>query len=76
LEVEPWSSVRTIPEFLKIPESAVHLHLTTPLNMKSRYFKWIPHFLDDDADLRAKRLEGSRQILDVLQAQDRYHFQN
>jgi hypothetical protein len=48
----PWSSVPAIAEFLKIPASTVHFHLTTLLNMKSRHFKWVPHFLDDD--LRAK----------------------
>jgi hypothetical protein len=39
--------------------------------MKSRHFKWSPHFLDDD--LRAKRLEGARQLLDVLQAEEKCH---
>jgi hypothetical protein len=39
LEAEPWSSIRTIAEFFKIPASAVNLHLTTSLNMNSRYFK-------------------------------------
>jgi hypothetical protein len=39
LEAEPWSSVRTIAEFLKIPASTVYLHLTTSLNMKSLHFK-------------------------------------
>jgi hypothetical protein len=74
LEAEPWSSVRTIAEFLKIPVSMLHLHSTTSLNMKSRYLKWVPHFLDDD--LRGKRLEGARQLLDVLQAQERCHFRD
>jgi hypothetical protein len=74
LEAEPWSSVRMIAEFLKIPASTVHLHLTTSLNMKNRHFKWVPHFLDDN--LRAKRLEGARQLLDVLQAQERCHFRD
>jgi transposase len=69
LETEPWSLVQIIAEFLKIPASAVHLHLITSLNMKGRHFKWVPHFLDDY--LRAKRLEGARQLLGVLQAQDR-----
>jgi hypothetical protein len=72
LEAEPWFSVRTIAEFLKIPVSTVHLHLTTSLNMKSRHFKWVPHFLDDD--LRTKRLEGAREHLDVMQTQGRCHF--
>jgi histone-lysine N-methyltransferase SETMAR len=36
--------------------------------------KWVPHFLDDD--LRGKRLDGARQFLDVLQAQERYHFRD
>jgi hypothetical protein len=40
--------------------------------MKSRHFKWVPHFLD--GDLRAKRLEGARQLLDILRAQEKYHF--
>jgi hypothetical protein len=57
LEAEPWSSVRTIAEFFKIPVSTVHLHVTTSLNMKSRHFKWVPRLLDDD--LRAKRLKGA-----------------
>jgi hypothetical protein len=30
--------------------------------MKSRHFKRVPRFLDDD--LRAKRLEGARQLFD------------
>jgi hypothetical protein len=42
--------------------------------MKSRYFKWVPYFLDDD--LRAKRLEGAEQLLDVLQARERCHFRD
>jgi hypothetical protein len=67
LEAEPWSSIGMIAEFLKIPASTVHLHVTTSLNMKNRHFKWLPHFLDDD--LRVKRLEGAQQLLDVLQAQ-------
>jgi hypothetical protein len=74
LEAEPWPSVRTIAEFLKIPSSTVQLHLNTSLNMKSRHFKWAHHFLDDD--LRAKPLEGFRQLLNVLQAQKRCHFQD
>jgi hypothetical protein len=56
-ESEPWFSVPTIAEFLKIPASTVHLHLNTSLNMKSRDLKWVPHFVDDD--LTAKRLDGA-----------------
>jgi hypothetical protein len=75
LEAEPWSSVRTIAEFLKISASMVHLHLTTSLDMESRHFKWVPRFLDDD-DLRTKRLDGARQLLDVLQLQEKCHFRD
>jgi hypothetical protein len=74
LEAEPWSSVRTIAEFLKIPALTVHLHLTTSLNVKSRHFKWVPHFLDDG--LTAKRFDGARQLLDILQGQERSHFRD
>jgi hypothetical protein len=74
LEAEPWSSVRTIAEFLKIPSSTVHPHLTTSLNMKSRHFNWVPHFHNDD--LRTKRLEGARQLLDVVQIQEGCHFRD
>jgi hypothetical protein len=74
LEAEPWSSVRTTAEFLKILASTVHLHPTTSLNMESRHFKWTPRFLNDD--LRTKRLEGARQFLDVLQAQERCDFRD
>jgi hypothetical protein len=52
LEAESWFSIRTIAEFLKIPASTVHLHLTTSFDMKSRLVKGVPHFLDDD--LRVK----------------------
>jgi hypothetical protein len=45
LEAEPWPSVRAIAEFLKIPPSTVHLNLATSLNMKSRHFNWVPHFI-------------------------------
>jgi hypothetical protein len=72
LKAESWSSVRTIAEFLKILASTVHLHLATSRNMKSRHFKWVPRFLDDD--LRAKRLDGVQQLLDVLQVRERCHF--
>jgi hypothetical protein len=74
LEAEPWSSVRTIVESLKIPASAVNLHLITPLNMKSRHFKGVTHFLDDG--LRTNRVEGARQLLGVLQAQERCYFRD
>jgi hypothetical protein len=59
----------SIAEFLKIHGPTVHLDLTMSLNMKTRHFKWVPRFLDDD--LRAKRLEGARQLLDFMQAQER-----
>jgi hypothetical protein len=42
--------------------------------MKSQHFKWVPGFLD--GDLSAKRVEGARQLLDVLQAQERCHSRN
>jgi hypothetical protein len=74
LEAEPWSWVLTIAEFLKVPALTVHLHRITPLNMKSRHFKWVPHFLDDN--LRANRLEGTQQLPDVLQVQERYRFRD
>jgi transposase len=35
LKAEPWSSVRTIAEFIKIPASTMHLQLTTSFNMKA-----------------------------------------
>jgi hypothetical protein len=57
LKANPWSSVRMIAEFLKIPASTVHLHLTPSLNMKGRHFKRVPRFLD--GDLRPKQLEGA-----------------
>jgi hypothetical protein len=74
LEAEPCCLVRTIAEFLKIPAPTTPLHLITSLNMKSRHSKWVPHFLDDD--LRVKRLEGTRQFLDVLPIQRRCYFRD
>jgi hypothetical protein len=74
LKVELWSSVGTMAELLKIPASGVHLHLATSLNMKSRHFNWVPHFRDDD--LRAKPMEGVRQLLAVLQPQETCRFRD
>jgi hypothetical protein len=74
LEAAPWSSVRTIAKFLKSPAWMVHLHLTTSLNKKIRYFNWVLPFLD--YDLRANRFEGARQLLDVPPAQERCHFRD
>jgi hypothetical protein len=42
--------------------------------MKSRHFKWVPHFLDDD--LIVKRLDGARQFFNVLQVQERCPFRD
>jgi hypothetical protein len=42
--------------------------------MKSRHFKWVPHFLNDD--LRVKRVEGVAQLLDVLKAQQKCGFRD
>jgi hypothetical protein len=71
VEAEPWFSIQTIGEFLKIPASMVHLCLTISLNMKSRHLKCVPHFLNDD--LKAKRLPDPQQLFDVLKAQQKCH---
>jgi hypothetical protein len=75
LEAEPWSPVRTNDRWV-LQDSCVDG--ASPSNHfsqhKNRHFKWVPYFLDDD--LRAKRLEGTRQLLDVLQAQERCHFRD
>jgi hypothetical protein len=73
LEADPWPSVRTIAEVLKIPAPMVHLHPTASLDMKSPHFKWVPRFLDA---LRVKQLAGAWQLLDVLQAQEGCHFRD
>jgi hypothetical protein len=68
LEVEPWPPVRTIAEFLKIPASTVHLHLTTSINMKSRYFQSVLVFLmmiweqnDWRVPTASRRLAGTKE---------------
>jgi hypothetical protein len=72
LEAGPWFWVQMIAWFLKIPPPTGRPHRTTSLNMKSRHFNWVPHFRNDD--LTAKRLEGARQLLDVVQVQQGCHF--
>jgi hypothetical protein len=42
--------------------------------MKNRYFKLVPHLLDDH--LREKRLDSACRLLDVLQAQERCPFRD
>jgi hypothetical protein len=63
-----------IGEVLNIPVSTVYLYFITSLNMKSRHFKWVPHFSNDD--LRAKRSEGPEEPLDLLKSQDKWHFRD
>jgi hypothetical protein len=72
-ETEPRDLVRTIAEVFNIPVSTVHLHLTSSPNMKSRHFKWVPHFLSND--LRAKRSEGTPSLLGVVKSQEKVIFE-
>jgi hypothetical protein len=64
----------TTTEVVNVSASTVHLHFTTALNAKSRYFKWVPHFAN--GNLRAKRLESVEELLDVLRSQENCHFRD
>jgi len=61
---EPYSSMRSLSDSLKLPVATVHRHLTKSLNMKNRHFKWVPHLLTED--LKAKRSTEAGKLLKIL----------
>ena len=66
-------SVRMLANELNIDHITVIHHLTQSLNMKYVNLKWVPHFLTQEQKL--KRIELSRQILDVLEEEERTGFE-
>jgi hypothetical protein len=48
--------------------------LTESLQFKSWHFKWVPYILTEE--LRQKRIDGARTLLDALEAQQRIAFRD
>jgi hypothetical protein len=59
--------VRTIGESLGIAPSTGYSRLVETLGFKNYILRWIPHILT--AELRQKRVEFARQLLEVLENQ-------
>ena len=67
LQRSPFASVRTIGESLGIAPSTVYSRLVETLGFKNYILRWVPHILT--AELRQKRVEFARQLLEVLESQ-------
>jgi hypothetical protein len=67
LRMSPFSSVRTIADSLGISASTVYLHLVENIGFKNYFLRWVPHMLTEK--LRQKRVELSRQLLELLKSQ-------
>jgi hypothetical protein len=74
LRESPFASVQSLTEDLKIPKTSVWRRLTESLQFKSRHFKWVPYMLTEE--LRQKRVDGARTLLDALEAQQRIGFRD
>jgi hypothetical protein len=70
----PFSSVRTIGDSLGIPASNGYSHVVERSGFKSYLLRWIRHMLT--AELRHKRVELSKQLLSVLESQQRVGFRD
>jgi hypothetical protein len=70
----PFASVRSLRKDVEIPKTTVWQRVTESLQFKSRHFKWVRCMLTDE--LRQKRIEGARTLLNVLEAQQRIEFRD
>jgi hypothetical protein len=66
--------VQPLSEDVKIPKTTVWRRLTESLRFKSRHFKWVPYMLTEE--LRQKRVDGARTLLNALEAQQRIEFRD
>jgi hypothetical protein len=74
LPISPVSSVRTIADSLGIPASTVYLDLGEKIGFKNYFFLWVPHILTEEP--RQKRVELSRQLLELLESQQGVNFRD
>jgi hypothetical protein len=74
LRISPFSSVRTIADSLAIPASTMYLHLVEKIAFKNYFLRWVEHMLTDE--LRQKRVELSRQLLELLESQRGVNFRD
>jgi hypothetical protein len=74
LRISPFSSVRTIADSLGIPASTVYLHLVEKIGLQNYFLRWVPHMLTEE--LRQKRVELSRQLLELLESQRGVNFRD
>jgi hypothetical protein len=72
LNETPFAPVKLLNEDLKIPKTTVWRRLTESLQFKNRHFKWVPYMLTEE--LRQKRFDGARTLLDGLEAKQRIEF--
>jgi hypothetical protein len=66
--------VRTIADSLGIPASTVYLHLVEKIGFKHYFLRWVRHMLTEE--LRQKRVELSRQLLELLESQRGVNFRD
>jgi hypothetical protein len=74
LRISPFSSMRTIADSLGVPASTVYLHLVEKIGFKNYFLRWVPHILTEE--LRQKRVELARQLLELLESQRGVNFRD
>jgi hypothetical protein len=74
LSHEPFFSILSIAQALDLAPATVHRHLTISLDMQLRHFRRVPHVLT--RELRDRRVEGARALLDVFCQQNKTDFQD
>jgi hypothetical protein len=72
LSREPYLKVRLTPQVLGLAPAIVFRRLTISLDMKPRYFRWVPSMLTPE--LREQCVNGSRPLLVVLRQQEKIPF--
>jgi hypothetical protein len=70
----PFASICIIAEALAIPASTVYSHLIERMRFRNYLLRWIPHVLTEE--LRKKRVDLSKESLQLLESQQRFGFRD
>jgi DNA-binding transcriptional ArsR family regulator len=72
LEREPFHTAYSLAEAIGVSHSTVLRHLHDSFAMKNFHLRWIPHRLTED--LRQKRVSVCKEMLSILEAQNKRGF--
>ncbi len=74
LEVEPYASTISIAKAFHVTKETIKRNLIDGLGYKKYASRWIPHELTNEQ--KAKRVEDSKDLLDLLLMEQEDHFEN